>query len=215
MKKTLTVYSSNRAPAQEFVRSIERLTMAGCAVIPQEGTADVTLARNLALTAAVQALRAGVTADVVLLVDDDMVFELSSVAAIATWVRGNQRAASAAYVMKDGTLAAHFVGPRWHTGLGFLALPAAQLLRIADESEPFVGKPNGGLVLEFTRSGVITRDGGRRWLGEDYYFTERLGGVDLLPMAVGHVKSVVLLPNEAKLREFLDSKERAGSHSSG
>ncbi len=207
MKRTLTVYSSNREPPQAFTRSVERLMLAGCAVVPQTGTADVTLARNLALTGAVRALRMGTPADVVLMVDDDMCFTLENVDAIAKRVRETGRAASAAYVMGDGRLAARFVGPRWQTGLGFLAMPAVQLLELADASQLFVGTPAGDRVLEFTRSGVVERNGERVWQPEDFYLCERLGGVDLLELRVQHVKMVPLMANAESLRALIAKHE--------
>ncbi len=181
--------------------------MAGCPVIPQTGSADVSLARNIALTAAVRALRGGTPADVVLMVDDDMGFDTNAVDTIAARVRSTGRAASASYVMGDGRLAARFAGPRWHTGLGFLAMPAAQLLALADDSPLFIGTPDGGLVHEFTRSAVVTRGTERIWSPEDFYLCERLGGVDLLELRVAHLKVVPLLPDPAQLAALMARHE--------
>ncbi len=207
MKNTLTVYSSNREPPQAFTRSVERLMLAGCPVVPQTGTADVTLARNIALTGAVQALRLGTPADVVLMVDDDMSFDLADVERIATHVRATKHATSAAYVMGDGRLAARFVGPRWHTGLGFLAMPAERLLALANEDALFIGKPDGGRIYEFTRSAVVMRDGVRIWSPEDYYLCEQLGGVNLIDLRVAHMKTVPLMPSAEKLSSLIAQHE--------
>jgi hypothetical protein len=207
LKRTIIVYSSNREPPRAFTRSIERVMLAGVAVVPQEGTVDVALARNLALTAVVHALRGGTPADVVLMVDDDMAFEPEDVGAVAKHVRETGRPASAAYVMADGRLAARKVEQRWHTGLGFLALPASQLLELALSSPLFVGTPDGALVHEFTRAGVVERDGKRVWSPEDFHFCERLGGVDLLSRRVAHMKVVPLRPNERLLANLLAQHE--------
>lgn len=205
--KTLVVYSCNRDQPQGFTRSIERLMLSGYPVIPQGGTVDVSLARNLALTSAVDALRGGTPVDVVLMVDDDMQFSIEDVEHISNRVRSTGHAASAAYVMRDGRLAARYVGPRWETGLGFLAMPAAQLLALAADSQAFVGKPDGGLVLEFTRSCVVERDGKRRWSPEDFYLCERLGGVDLLELRVAHLKLVPLMPQADTLAKLIAQHE--------
>lgn len=211
MKQTIAVYSSNREPPQGFTRSIERLMLAGCAVVPQTGTADVSLARNLALTAVAQVLRAGTPADVVLMVDDDMAFELADVAQIAAHVRSTGRAASGAYCMSDGRLAAHYVGPSWSTGLGFLAMPAAQLLTLADSSQVFRGTADGKSVIEFTRSAVVQRGEERVWSPEDFYLCERLGGVDLLRLRIAHLKTVPLMPQAASLDALIMKHEQPPS----
>jgi hypothetical protein len=211
MKRTLTVYSSNREPPQAFTRSVERLMLAGCPVVPQTGTADVSLARNLALTAAVQALRAGTPVDVVLMVDDDMAFELRDVEHIAGRVRSSGHAASAAYCMGDGRLAAHYVGPRWHTGLGFLAMPAMQLLQLANESVSFRGTPDGKSVIEFTRSAVVARGDELVWSPEDFFLCERLGGVDLLRLRIAHMKTVPLMAHPESLDALIAQHEERPS----
>ena len=99
-------------------------------------------------------------------------------------------------------MAAHHDGKMWQTGLGFVAIPrrvlldmyvASRLFRSADE------RP----VREFTRSGVEGTDQEGEWKGEDFWLTRRMGGVDLLPIGVGHIKQVVLYPQPDKLIEFI------------
>jgi len=205
MKRILFVYSSNRTPCVEFTQSLQACVSDGAGVIEQRNTVDLAMARNSALTSAFQALLTG-RHDVVLMVDDDMQWKPQDATRISDHVRASGHAASAAYVMKDGRLAAHYVGPRWRCGLGFLAIPATEIKRLSSKSLPYAGA-DGASTLEFTRSGVIERDGRRVWLPEDYCLSERLGGVDLLPIAVGHVKSVVLSPNESKLASFISKSE--------
>jgi hypothetical protein len=109
--------------------------------------------------------------------------------------------------MGDGRLAARFVGPKWETGLGFLGIPAAKILSLSEDSPLFVGTADGGLVHEFTRSGVVESDKGRIWEPEDFHLCRRLGGVDLLDLRIAHLKTVPLSPNPEMLRALIDKHE--------
>lgn len=205
MKKTLIVYSSNRATGSEFNASIRQSIVAGCCIVEQQGTPDVALARNFALTKAVKILSHR-SHDVLLMVDDDMVWTESAQKRLVDHVRETKEPASAGYILRDGNLAAHYRGPRWNVGLGFLAIPADMILALAEKCDTF---EFGGLKwLEFTRSGVVEKNGERSWVGEDYYFTDRLDGVNLVPIAVGHIKTRVLMPSESHMPDFIEKHSK-------
>jgi len=186
----------------EFTDGIQAAALAGAGIVQQYGTSDVTLARNKALTAAVRQLRADTRFDVVLLVDSDQGWAPESALALAAHVRFTGHAASACYIMSDGRLAGHPHKDRWITGLGFLAIPRRQLLDLAEMSERFSDAHESDLI-EFTSSGVQLVEGKRKWLGEDYTLCLRLGGVDLVPIAVTHIKAVPLTPHMGRLDESL------------
>jgi len=50
-------------------------------------------------------------------------------------------------------------------------------------------------------------DGELHWDPEDYRLTRSLGGVELLPVAVGHIKKRALLPDQSKLAAFIAEEQ--------
>jgi len=56
----------------------------------------------------------------------------------------------------------------------------------------------------FTWSGIGQPSLGEplEWISEDYRLCMRLGGVHLLPIALGHVKKRVLYPSEQNISDF-------------
>jgi hypothetical protein len=205
LKSVLLVYSSNRYLAPEFEASLLATISAGVGVIKWEGSSDVTFARNISLSKASEALLHNLTRfDTVLMVDDDIVWSVEQAQALVDHTRKSGRPASGCYIMKDGRVAAHFDGTAWQTGLGFLAIPSRLVLDLYGMSRRFKGA-NGEPVREFTKSGVEGSDPDEgEWKGEDYWLTRRLGGVDLLPISVGHIKPMVLQANPEKLAEFIE-----------
>lgn len=137
--------------------------------------------------------------DTILMVDDDMSFTVDDAQALVNHTRQFSTPASAMYCTEDKRLAAsllrHDVGdrPRWLTGLGLLAIPAWQLLKLEQESEEFqmIDAP----YRAFTSSGAR----GGAWRGEDFTLCERLGGVHLLPIAIGHLKTVAIIPDDESI----------------
>ncbi len=218
MKSTIVLCSHNR-PIQEATRAIfGELTTRGAAYISQSGSSDVTLARNLALTGACQGFRQlnqspGVLDgtrppfDTLLMVDDDMVFTVDQAQELVNYTRAHAMPASAMYATAHGMLAAHRlktpVGEKqlWLTGLGLLAIPSWRLLELEKVSERFHLKEKTHVA--FTSSSV--RDG--RWFSEDYEFTTRLGGVHLLPMAAGHLKTIPIYPDDVSVAAIRDGGE--------
>lgn len=229
MRSTIVVCSYNR-PIQEQTRAvIAALTSSGAAYIPQTGSADVTLARNWALTGACVGLRKlnstlaearktsqagkGTRADfdTILMVDDDMLFEVDQAQELINYTRAHAVAASALYATMNGGVAgipiATPIGEtqRWLTGLGLLAIPSWALLKLEEASERF--QTLDGTKVAFTSS--ICRGG--KWFSEDFELCHRLGGVHLLPIAVGHLKTIPIYPDDEtvrRVREGLPLPER-------
>lgn len=208
MKNTVLVCSYNR-PMQESTRKIlQELTRAlpgdtrGAAYISQTGCADVALARNVALSGAMRAVRQLGDRDVVLMVDDDMLFTRAQAQALVDEARASQVPCAAMYATTMGTLAAvrvHVEGAteqRWLAGLGLLALPVKSLLILEEHSRTFKLQEEERHT-EFTWSAVDDADG--NWYSEDYTFCRRLGGVRLLPIGIGHLKTIPLYPDDTTI----------------
>jgi hypothetical protein len=206
MKKTLVVCSSNRGMQERTRRSVQALQAEGALFSLQEGTADVAFARNQALSWTCELLRSSATQlesgsrDLVLMVDDDMVFSVEAVGTLAEYARKTGHPASAVYCSKGGYItAARMDQPfpdgvlRWRVGLGLLAIPARLLLELERDARKF--QHLGKELTEFCFTGVR----GHEWIAEDYCLCERLGGVALLPVEAGHLKTVMLLPEQGTL----------------
>lgn len=225
MKRTIITCSYNRPIQDDTMRAISQLLQRGAAYVPQKGVADVTLARNMALTGACAGLRKLNTElrkqltdhianpgfefhpsrefdarrrDMILMVDDDMQFQPDQAQELVNHARCTGVAASAMYATLASSLAASAMDVqrageprRWLTGLGLIAIPAVLLLELERDSERF--EMLNGTNVAFTSSGA--KNG--RWMSEDFTLTERLGGVHLLPIAVGHLKTIPIYPDAA------------------
>ncbi len=194
MKKTMVLCTHNRPIHYETRQAIAELERHGAYFVDHAGApSDVTLARNLGLSAVVRGLRAFAGRfELVVLVDDDMVFGIDDVVRLRDAAHETGFAASAMYMSQTGELCAvPLSNGRWATGLGLLAVPAALLERLALFSESFAyqGDTNWG----FTESKC---QGGRYW-SEDFTLCKRLGGVLLLPLPIGHRKTVTIRPDAA------------------
>ncbi len=142
--------------------------------------------------------------DTVLMVDDDMLFELDQAQELINYTRKNAVPASALYATITGGIAAMPMPGKvtlpgekglWLAGLGLLAIPAWMLLRLEAESETFVTLQ--GTKRAFTSS--TCREG--RWYSEDFELCHRLGGVHLLPIAIGHLKTIPIYPDDETVRK--------------
>ena len=207
MNRTIVAMSCNRSMQERTRYCVQNLCNAGAQFSLQTGSADVALARNMCLTMALR----GLTTinrerlrlpdwqdvplfDTVLMVDDDMEFTLEQAQELVTHARETGVPASAMYGTLNGTLAATrlFTPPPapqlWVVGLGLLAIPSSKLAELAKASPSF--DIHGETQAEFTWSGVVHG----RWYSEDYMLTRRLGGVHLLPIPVGHLKTIPLYP---------------------
>jgi len=202
MKGTLIVMSSNREMEPETRGSLQVLRRAGAGFMLQSGIPDVAMARCLALTFACEALRADAAdRDVVLMLDDDMEVELEAAQAVVTQARIHKCATSAAYATRNSALAgtrwkeAPRSG-RWLVGLGCVAIPKRLLFELEAETERF--EQDKRSISAFTWCGPEKGV----WIAEDYRLSMRLGGVVLLPIAVGHVKKTTLLPDDETLERI-------------
>lgn len=232
MKRTIVLLSHNR-PIQDKTREcINALTRAGGAFLVQSGCADVALARSFALTSACNTLRqlneqnarrmppANIhpsaealwkpppPRDTVLMVDDDMVFTVDQAQELVTHARATGIAASAIYATTLATVAATrlpALGPdRWLTGLGLLAIPSQLLLELERDSESFTLYDQTHTAFTWSRA-----EGGA-WMSEDYTLCKRLGGVHLLPIGVGHLKTFPIYPDEETIASIRDGRPLQG-----
>lgn len=210
MKQTLIVTSSNRHMESNTRDGIDICCHLGARWVRQTLSADVAFARCRALTMAAQLImKAERPVDVVLMIDDDIDFDARRAQRLVDECRARNRPCSGVYATLSGTPAAapfRSTGKHhtWLVGLGFLTIPALEVLRLYDESPEFAylsssnGKVHRQLFREFTWSGA--RDG--VWKAEDYNLCERLGGVDLLPIEVGHLKTIPLGPSKSVIDQL-------------
>jgi hypothetical protein len=213
MQNLLIVIASNRAqPNDGLLKSLVGFASRGTAIIHHTGTTDVALARNISLTLVYSVLQQK-KHDIVLMLDDDMIFTDTNVIAVIRGAFESNRPTSACYVTAEGLLAARWKNSMWFTGLGFLAIPSAKVLALGDASQKFVcpisGVAKGMDIIQFTESRIVETDNAREWQGEDYVLCERLGGVNLIPISVGHLKQKVLQPSAEHLKSFLEEQEQA------
>lgn len=222
MNKTLLVISTNRGLWPETLESVRALRNAGARLVQQEGSSDVSLARNHALSMAAIALEleSGQSIDTILMVDDDIVFTTEDAQRLVDRCRETGGPCSGLYVQAGGQLAASRMpshcrtrpgGPMrpmrpgtWQVGLGFLAFSAAQLVELAERSPSFTLR--GARLREFTRSGAIDED----YVSEDYCLSRRLGGVELLTLEVGHLKMIPLYPSAGAAKQVCDAAAEGG-----
>lgn len=196
MKKTLLVMSSNREMEKQTRESVQALLKLGANMMMETGSADVAFARCRALSLACEQLDAGKFGDrdVVLMVDDDMEFDAETAQKVVDKARELERPTAAVYATLTRKIAAqHLQGDRWLCGLGFVAIPIPLLRELEQKSESF--EMSGKVYSAFTWCGP--ENGG--WFGEDWRLTFRLGGVLLLPLAVGHIKKGGIWPDEETL----------------
>lgn len=207
MKGTLIVMSSNREMEPETRASLQVLRRAGAGFLLQAGVPDVAMARCQALSFACEALRGDAAdRDVVLMLDDDMEVDLDAAQAVVTQARIRKCATAAAYATKMSTLAGTRwkespIPGRWLVGLGCVAIPSRLLLHLEKRSESF--EIQGKVYSAFTWCGPEKGT----WVAEDYRLSIRLGGVDLLPIAVGHIKKATLLPDDETLQRIAKNEE--------
>lgn len=213
MKNLLIVIASNRAqPNDRLFKSLASFAARGTAIIHHTGTTDVALARNVSLTLAHTVLLQN-QHDMVLMLDDDMVFNDNHVIEVLDYAYHSKRPTSACYVLSSGALAARRRNGKWMTGLGFLAIPSKVLLDLAEQSLRFTCPLEGAVkstdIIQFTETRLAPVGDKLEWQGEDFVFCERLGGVNLVPVSVGHLKQQVLQAASEPLKQFLEEQERA------
>ena len=206
MDKTLIVTLAGRQQeVPEFKQTLQALRSRGAIYQACPGWSDVAEGRSVALSIACNILREMPDRNLVLCLDDDMAAQPSDVQDLINAARLSGEACSAVYASgseeedrTQGKLAGcQMPGKpgRWLVGLGCLAIPRDLLLRLEQESEPF--KLRGQELREFTWSAAEKGE----WWSEDYRLCSRLGGVRLLPIAVGHKKPYLLWPDDSTLVE--------------
>jgi hypothetical protein len=209
MKDVLVVCSSNRAVEYETTVLLSSLLSIGAGYVEQRNSADVSFARNYALTMVVEVLKKGNRKfDTVFMLDDDMYCDTPTVQKLVDASRHHKTACSGQYVTSKGvpvaklwpagSSAVESVLPRYLTGIGCLAIPANMVLELAEKSEQYY-HDDDKLVTEFTWAGGDLSPFGtkrREWVGEDYRLCMRLGGVILCPYKVAHIKKQLMVPKE-------------------
>lgn len=201
MKNTLIVMSSNREMEEATRQTVANLAQAGAIRLMETGSSDVALARCRALSWACEQLRKFTDRDVVLMLDDDMEVPTETAQLLAAKARELGRPCSAAYATPTASLAAMPWRERpgaWLVGLGCVAIPRTVLLDLESKAEKFRFMDRE--LTAFTWSGP--QDG--EWVSEDYRLSMNLGGVHLMPVAVGHIKKGSIWPDEATLRNIAE-----------
>lgn len=215
MSHNLVICSSHHGICSATQGSIGALVRRGYNAVVDEGCADVALARNMALSRALEKVRELENVDeyVFLLIDDDMVFDATQADILCAQARMIRMPVSGIYATAMATVAATLLEPttrRYLTGLGFLAIPVPLLLELESKSQSF--RHGDGTYTEYCWTGCADRfasqllppklhDG---WISEDYCLTLRLGGARLSRMAIGHMKTVPLYPDSMSCRRFGD-----------
>jgi hypothetical protein len=140
------------------------------------------------MTRALESAPADVTA--FLLIDDDMSFSRAQAELVVGECLERARPVSAIYATNSAAMA-HTRRPdgTWLSGLGFMAVQRAHLERVALAMGTVVAI-NGAPLYPFCQCGLKGK--GNAWWSEDYWFSDLMGGVDLLPMAVAHLKKIPL-----------------------
>jgi hypothetical protein len=216
MDRTLIVCATHHGVELRTQACMTALQQHGARLLSATGIADVALARNQVLT---DALRKKGAADVFLLVDDDMVWTLEAAAKLVSLARQTAAPWSGAYATKDGHLAAtplewdaHRTDGLRMVGLGFCAVPVAQLEALAQRLGAVVG-PHGNPLIPFCECRVVRpeHDNIPRWCSEDYWLSRVLGGVRIAPfVAAGHLKQVDLWPDQETLKLLAENAPLAG-----
>jgi len=196
MKKTILLISTNRELESETKQTVAEFHKHGIRRLMETGSADVAFARNRALSFACEQLREWPDVETILMMDDDMAIQAADAQRLIDRSRELGRAVSGVYATKTSKLAAARWPERpglWLVGLGCVAIPRAMLLELEALSESF--ETAGRFMSEFTWT--CAENGG--WVAEDFRLSMRLGGVHLEPVALGHIKKGVLLPDEETL----------------
>jgi hypothetical protein len=211
MKKTIVLCTTNRNIHEQTRQCLYALIRAGAGYMETNGCADVTLARNIALSAVYEATREPLVRekrDMLLMVDDDMIFDVATAQAVVDSARATGVAASAMYATTAATLAACRLTlvladgdpgyeQLWMTGLGLIAIPLSRLEELAVRSPRF----KFGAEKEYVAFTSSTCENGA-WFSEDFTLCKELGGVHLLPVCAGHMKTIPLWPDETTVHRI-------------
>jgi len=184
---------------------VDALACAGIPTIMNIGCADIALGRNMDITRGLErALAEGI--EVMLLIDDDMVFSVEQVQAICAQAKDSDHPVSGIYCMKNRELAIWqiedtnlFLG-----GLGFMAVS----VKLLDEKAKTVPQFKWKDLTAHAWTVAGPRDG--VWVQEDRYFCEVFGGVYVAPIIVGHIKHVPMAPSRDAIERILGEFAASG-----
>lgn len=204
MKNTIMVMSSNRELEKQTKQTLRRFADRGMLHLMESGSADAAFARCRALSWGCNFLREHPERDVVLMMDDDMEVSNEVADALIEHARTKGEPASAVYATLSQRIAASRWPEKpgyWLVGLGCVAIPRKLLLALEARSESY--EHVGQFFTAFTWSGP---DGKGSWIAEDFRLSMNLGGVRLLPLAVGHIKKGALYPDEDTLARLAEKE---------
>lgn len=198
------VMSSNRELEKQTKETLRRFADLGMLHLMESGSADAAFARCRALSWTCNALRERPERDVVLMMDDDMEVSNEVATNLIHYARTKGEPASAVYATLSAKIAASRWADKpgyWLVGLGCVAIPRQLLLELEARSESF--EHVGGFFSAFTWCGP---DGKGSWIAEDFRLSMNLGGVRLLPLAVGHIKKGALYPDDDTLERLKNAE---------
>lgn len=198
MKDVLICVLSRAGISETTRQCLVPLVKEGAELMTLSGCSDVSYGRSTLLSRAVDAGRPQL-----LLVDDDMVFRFQD----ASHIIGHSRdhggtPVSAVYATAGGRLAAvrnWDSGRPWLTGLGFFTVGLSHMQKCQKAlGLPTVWSMHDGHITAWCESWADPEN--NRWVNEDLDFCLKLGGVDLLPIGVGHLKTIPLYPDAETLQ---------------
>jgi hypothetical protein len=196
MKQTLILVVTHRGLSDE---TYECILKTGCpSICKVKGQACIDRARSIAFDQAFDAFRMVDELDVLLCIDDDMIFTPEDAQRLVDQARAEGEPVAARAVNSNGELAARPWQGNWVTGLAFIAIPRTRFVEL--------GKvlPRLGGIREWCHTGRHP-DFPDQWIGEDYWLCAALGGVQLSPIGVGHMKPAILRP---KPQQQFDPRSR-------
>jgi hypothetical protein len=204
VKNLLIVVSTNRGIDRQTEECINPFLLEGSEIVKQMGCSDVALARNEALTTACQVLKEHKRLDMILMIDDDMIFTKENLEIVVEYSKKTGLPVSGSFCTQNGKFAARPMSKtKWMAGLAFLAIPVSVLFDLESKSRKVTKMVDAPLTV-FTWSGEENGE----WISEDFRLCKRLGGVTILPQVIGHLKKVDLRPceqkDENKLQKFID-----------
>jgi len=216
LEKTVIAIPTHRgltnAPTKECVR---QLVAAGAEMRVGTGLADLAGGRSWLLSRCLESAEAqGRTC--ILCVDDDMVFTVADANKLIEFALEHNVAASAMYPTAEGRLAATryvtkrqgaLTVERFKVGLGFCAVPVKLLQSVRDSFPGPASYTENGTIYPFCESRARYDREPAEWVAEDYDFSEKLGGVVLLPIAVGHLKTVPLYADQVTMERIANGEE--------
>jgi len=186
MKTTLMLVTTHRGISDDTWESIFRTECPN--VLKVKGQACIDRARSIAFDQAYAQLKINGDLDMVLCIDDDMVFKPNDACRVVDSARRDGIATSAVAVNSAGLVTHKVYGDRFVTGLAFIAIPRKLFIAV------------GASLQRCGPTRIWCRNGPHpefpdQWIGEDYDLCVKLGGVLVHEgVSVGHVKEKILWP---------------------